>query len=133
VNQDPKQIVQEVVDAYNGKSLERLLDLYHSGASFWDPFHRDGVRGRDAIAGVVGQLFEAMPDERMHIQTLAADERHAVAELRSVGTAPDGSLFELEFTEVYEVSDGRVASCRVYIDPEDVPGADQPGPQEGNK
>jgi ketosteroid isomerase-like protein len=133
VKQEPKEIVKEVVDAYNSKSLERLLDLYHPGASFWDPFHRDGVRGRDAIAGVVGRLFEAMPDELMHIRTLAADERHAVVELRSVGTAPDGGFFELEFTEVYEVSGGRVASCRVYIDPEEVPSVDQPGPLQSNK
>jgi ketosteroid isomerase-like protein len=118
---EPKDVVRHLVDAYNAKSLERLKDLYHPDAFFWDVFHRDGVRGRDAITKVLNELFEMLPDERMHIQTLAADERHAVAEFRSTGTAAGGRPFELEFTEVYEIEDGRIASCRVYVDPEEVP------------
>jgi ketosteroid isomerase-like protein len=124
VTRDPKQLVRDLVDAYNDKSLERILQLYDPEAYFWDPFHRDGIRGREALGAVIRQLFETMSDERMQIQTLAADDRHAVAEFRSTGTGPDGRAFELEFTEVYEVSNGRIASCRVYIDTAQVPGVD---------
>ena len=112
----PKDVVRELVDAYNAKSLERLLALYSPSARFWDPFHRAGVAGREEIGDVLRGLFESFPDERMSIVTLAADDTHAVAEFRSTGTARSGQPFELEFTEVYEVSDGQIASCRVYID-----------------
>jgi ketosteroid isomerase-like protein len=117
----PSDVVQELVAAYNAKSLDVVLDLYRPDARFWDPFHREGVVGREAIGEVVGGLFESFPDEEMSIETLAADETHAVAEFRSTGTARGGEPFEVEFTEVYEVTDGQVASCRVYIDTEALP------------
>jgi ketosteroid isomerase-like protein len=117
----PRDVVRELVDAYNAKSLERLLALYRPDARFWDPFHREGVVGREGIAEVLGALFESFPNEQMSIVTLAADETHAVAEFRSAGTTGSGRPFALEFTEVYEVSDGQIASCRVYIDTQEVP------------
>jgi steroid delta-isomerase-like uncharacterized protein len=115
-------LVRELVEAYNAKSLDRLLALYHEDAYFWDPFHRDGVRGRAAIAEVLQGLFTELPDERMTIETLAADEARAVAEFHSTGTTRGGQRFELDFTEVYEVREGRIAACRVYLDPEALPG-----------
>lgn len=117
----PREVVNELVDAYNGKSLERVLALYRPDARFWDPFHREAVVGRAAIADVIQGLFERFPDEKMAVATLVADETHAVAELKSAGTANCGRPFELEFTEVYEVSDGQVSSCHVYIDTGEIP------------
>jgi ketosteroid isomerase-like protein len=70
---------------------------------------------------VIGGLFERYPDEKMSVVTLVADETRAVAEFRSVGKASSGRPFELEFTEVYEVSDGQVSSCHVYIDTGEIP------------
>ena len=117
----PRELVQELVEAYNEKSLERLVELYRPEARYWDPFHQQGVVGRAGIAEVLEGLFDAFPDEQMAIVTLAADATHAVAEFRSTGTAKSGRPFELEFTEVYEVADGQIASCRVYIDTGAVP------------
>jgi ketosteroid isomerase-like protein len=122
---EPKQVVQQMVEAYNAKSLKDILGLYDSDAFFWDPFHREGVRGRDAIAEVVRELFKALPDEQMQIETLAADNRHVIAEIRSTATSSDGHRFDLEFTEVYEISDGFIVSCRVYVDPQGVPNGSQ--------
>ena len=117
----PRELVEELVEAYNVKSLDGVLALYRPDARFWDPLHREGVVGRAAIGDVIGCLFERYPDEQMSVITLVADETHAVAELRSVGTAASGRPFELEFTEVYEVNDGQVASCHVYIDTGEIP------------
>ena len=118
----PKDVVRSLVEAYNAKSVEGVLGLYAEDALFWDPLHRDCVQGRAAIAEVVRSLFAAFPDEEMSIVTLAGDDHHAVAEVRSSGTSPrSGERFELEFTEIYEVKDGRIVSCRVYLDPEELP------------
>ena len=118
----PKDVVRSLVEAYNAKSVEGVVELYEEDAFFWDPLHRDGVRGREAIGEVIRSLFAAFPDEEMSIVTLAGDDRHAVAEFRSTGTKPgSGERFQLEFTEVYEVADGRIVSCRVYLDPEELP------------
>lgn len=117
----PREVVVELADAYNGKSLERVLALYRADARFWDPFHRDGVVGQAAIGDVIQGLFDAFPDESMSVVNLVADETHAVAEFRSVGTTRSGRPFELDFTEVFAVNDGQVSSCHVYIDPGQIP------------
>jgi limonene-1,2-epoxide hydrolase len=122
----PKEVVHHLVEAYNAKSLEGVLELYRPDARFWDPLHREGVAGRDAIGELIGQLFAAYPDEKMAIETLAGDETHAVAEFRSNGTA-GGERFEVEFTEVYKVSDGRIEWCRVYLDPRALPAGTESG------
>jgi ketosteroid isomerase-like protein len=121
VTRTPKDVVRELVDGYNAKSLDRVLDLYRPDARFWDPFHRDGVVGRERIGEVIQGLFERYPDEQMTITTLVADDTHAVAELESSGTTRSGRPFRVDFTEVYEVRDAHVASCRVYIDTAEVP------------
>jgi ketosteroid isomerase-like protein len=123
----PRELVRSLVAAYNAKDLEALLDLYAPDARFWDPFHREGVTGRSEIGQLLGGLFAAYPDERMAVVTLAADGEHAVAELRSTGTTAAGDPFELDFTEVYEMRGGRIASCRVYLDPQQLPAQ----PEEG--
>jgi ketosteroid isomerase-like protein len=117
----PREVVEELVDAYNAKSIERVVALYRPDARFWDPFHREGVVGQAAIGDVIGDLFERYPDETMSVVALVADEARAVAEFRSVGTAANGRPFELEFTEVYEMSDGQISSCHVYIDTGEIP------------
>lgn len=116
---DPKSIVRELVDAYNAKSIDRLLALYHPDGRLWSPFERAGIVGHAAIGESIRRRFEAYPDEEMTIELLAGDETHAVAEFRSGGLGPD--LGEVQFTEVYEVRDGRIAACHVYIDPEELP------------
>jgi uncharacterized protein (TIGR02246 family) len=118
---EPKALVRELVRAYNAKALDDVVALYRDDARYWDPLHRDGVHGRDAIRRVVSELFAHFPDERMTIETLAADDVVAVAELVSTGTATGGAPFRLELTEVYETRDGSIAACRAYLDPEQLP------------
>jgi ketosteroid isomerase-like protein len=122
----PKEVVHRLVEAYNAKSVEGVLELYRPDARFWDPLHREGVAGRDAIGKLIEELFAAYPDEEMVVETLAGDETHAVAEFRSNGTS-DGEPFEVEFTEVYKVSDGRIEWCRVYLDPKALPAGTESG------
>jgi hypothetical protein len=116
---DPKSIVRELVDAYNAKSVDRLVALYHPDGRLWSPFERDGTVGHAAIGASIRRLFETYPEEQMTVELLAADDTHAVAEFRSVGLGP--SRGEVRFTEVYEMRDGRIATCHVYIDPEELP------------
>lgn len=121
MSRSPKEVVCALAEAYNAKSLEGILDLYRPDARYWDPLHRDGVAGREAIGGLMRELFAAFPDERMETETLASDETHAVAEFRSTGTSSSGQRFELELTEVYEIVEERIAWCRAYFDPKQLP------------
>lgn len=114
----PKDVARAAVAAYNAKELGAVLDLYRPDGRYWDPLHTEGVAGREAIRKAIAEMFEAVPDEQLEFETLAGDERYAVAELRSRGTLDvTGVRFELELTEVYEVVGGQIASCRAYFDP----------------
>jgi steroid delta-isomerase-like uncharacterized protein len=115
---DVKAVVRSLVRAYNAKSVAEVAGLYGDDAVYWDALHRDGVRGRAAIRELIASLFDAYPDERLEIEALVADDRQAVAELLSTGTAAGGRPFRLALTEVYTVEDGRIVSCRAYFDPE---------------
>jgi limonene-1,2-epoxide hydrolase len=118
----PKEVARALVDSYNAKSLDGVLELYRPDGRYWDPLHTHGVAGRDALRELLTDLFAASVDEQMQIVTLAGDERYAVAELRSGGTyAATGVRFELDLTEVYEIVEGRIASCRAYFDPKQLP------------
>jgi ketosteroid isomerase-like protein len=94
-----RELVEELVDAHNAKSIERLLALYRPDVRLWDPLHREGVVGRAAIGDVIGGLFERYPDEKMSVVKLVADETHTAAEFRSIGTAASGRPFELGVRE----------------------------------
>lgn len=113
----PKDVVRAAVAAYNAKELGALLDLYRPDGRYWDPLHRQGVAGREAVGKAIAQMFASAPDEQLAIETLAGDEVYAVAELRGTGTLAAGEPFELDLTEVYEVVGGQIASCRAYFDP----------------
>lgn len=118
----PKDVVRAAVAAYNAKELGVLLDLYRPDGRYWDPLRQEGVVGREAVGTALAELFAAVPDEQLTVETLAGDEQFAVAELRGTGTfAATGVPFELELTEVYEVVGGRIASCRAYFDPRQLP------------
>lgn len=117
-----KDVVLAAVAAYNAKDLGSLLDLYRPDGRYWDPLRQEGVAGREAVGKAIAEMFASVPDERLTIETLAGDEQFAVAELRGTGTfAATGVPFELDLTEVYEVVGGRIASCRAYFDPRQLP------------
>ena len=76
--------------------------------------------GRDSVIGHVRQLFAHLPDETMNADVLITDGTTVVAEVTSRGTDRAGQLYELRFTEVFELSDGKVIEICTYVDPDDV-------------
>lgn len=122
MSRSPKDVARALVDAYNDKSVERVLELYTPDGRYWDPVRPEGVEGTGALRTLYEDSFAAAPDERMEIVALAGDERFAVAELRGTGRlAGSGAGFQLDLTAVYDVADGRIAACRAYYDRRQLP------------
>ena len=69
---------------------------------------------------VLDELFTSLPDETMALDALVTDGESAVIEVTSSGTDREGKPYEIQFTEVLEISDGRFTEIRTYIDPDDV-------------
>ena len=114
-----RRLVHTLVERYNAKDVDGLIELYHPDARYWSPLG-DWQEGTDHIRSHLEELHRTLPDERMEILALMADDGIAVAEFASTGTRADGAAYRIEFTEVIEVVDGRIASVKVYLDPEEV-------------
>ncbi len=117
--QAARDIVHRIVEAYNAKDAEAVAALYHPDARYWSALG-DWQEGLPAIKEHIEELHRLLPDEQMSIQSLVGGDDIAVAEFRSTGTAPSGSPYTLDFTEVIELRDGKIATVKVYLDPEEV-------------
>ena len=111
--------MDNLVAAYNAKDLAGLTALYVDHARYWSAIS-DWTEGIDEIRAHIQELFELLPDEEMAIKSLVTDGQVAVVEFQSTGTNPGGRPYEIEFTEAIELKGGRIATVRVYLDPEDV-------------
>lgn len=111
-------MIDRLVATYNAKDLEGLSDLYHEHVTLWSSVGVD-ASGREEVVSHIGDLFRRLPDEQMTVDVVVTDGDTVVLEITSRGTAKGGS-YEISFTEVLEVADGRVSSIKTYIDPQDV-------------
>lgn len=117
--QDARAVVEQVVRLYNDKDLEGLAALYAEDITLWSSLGGE-ASGKSEFLEHIRHLFDRLPDERMTADVVVTDGTTAVAELTSRGTA-DGEPYEISFTEVFEIENGRLTSVRTYIDPDVVP------------
>ena len=75
------------------------------------------LRGRDAVKGYLRELFGAMPDARITVERMVADDRGAAVRWRAVGTfsgepfqglEPTGSRIDLRGIDDLEIEDGSI-------------------------
>ena len=113
------RLVDQLVSAYNSRTTNVLLDLYHPDVTYWSVV--DGTcEGRQAVIDHIEHLHTLLPDEQMRAKTVTADDKVIVVEFESTGTGADRRAYLIEFTEVFEIADGKVTSIKVYLDPDDV-------------
>lgn len=118
-NEGARQLVDQLVSAYNSRTTDVLIDLYHPNVTYWSAL--DGTsEGRQAVIDHIENLHTVLPDEQMRAQTVTADNEVIVVEFESTGTGGGGRTYRIEFTEVFAVADGKVTSIKVYLDPDDV-------------
>jgi len=114
-----RSLVDAIITAYNKRDTVALAALYQPEITYWSAL--DGTqKGIDRVLAHVDFLHETLPDEQMRAKTVVTDGDLVVVEFESTGTNPVGRPYTIEFTEVYELRDGRVASIKVYLDPEDI-------------
>jgi len=113
-----RALVDDLVAAYNAKDLIGVGSVYDDDVELWSSLG-ESAQGREAVLAHIAQLFERLPDETMTPETVVTDGETVVVEFTSRGTTGKGP-YELRFTEVLRVGDGRVKAIKTYIDPEDV-------------
>jgi ketosteroid isomerase-like protein len=119
---DARLLVNQIVAAYNSRDVDALVALYQPDVTYWSAI--DGLqRGTDAVREHLDHLHKTLPDEQMRAKTIVTDGEMIVTEFESSGTNPAGQRYSIEFTEVFELRDGKVASIKVYLDPEEIASA----------
>lgn len=117
--EDARRLIDRIVTAYNAHDTDALIANYASDITYWSAL--DGLQeGIDAVRGHIDHLHATLPDEQMRALTVITDGDTTVAEFESTGTNPVGKPYAIEFTEVFEVREGKVSSIKVYLDPEEV-------------
>ncbi|MCH8991160.1 MAG: nuclear transport factor 2 family protein [Acidobacteria bacterium] len=116
---DARLLIHRIVTAYNSRDVDALVALYRPDITYWSAI--DGLQeGADAVREHLDHLHATIPEEQMTAQTVITDGELIVVEFESTGTNPAGNSYTIEFTEVFELDDGKVSSIKVYLDPEEV-------------
>jgi ketosteroid isomerase-like protein len=118
-NDSARDLIDQIVSAYNSRTTDVLSEVYHPDVTYWSVLGNNHV-GRQAVIDNIEKLHIQLPDEQMRAQSVTADDDMIVVEFESTGTGPSGDAYRIEFTEVFEIVDGKVASIKVYIDPDEV-------------
>ncbi len=116
---EARSLVERLVAAYNSKDRAGLAGLYAEDISLWSALGAE-LRGRDEVLEHIDELFGSLPDELMTVDTLVTDGEATVIEVTSSGTDRAGEPYEIQFTEVLEISNGRFSEIKTYLDPDDV-------------
>jgi ketosteroid isomerase-like protein len=98
--------LSKLLTARNEGSAEQAGALLHEDIRYWDP-ENGTVTGREAVA----VLLTGGGTTRLELETLAAGDDEAVAEVRVAGR---GASYRS--TEVYRLEAGTVAELRAYFD-----------------
>lgn len=117
--QDARTLIGQITAAYNARDTDVLMGLYQPDVVYWSTIGEPRF-GIDAVRRNIDVLHRRFPDERMSAKTIITDGDVIVVEFESTGTNPADPGYTIEFTEVFELRDGMVASVKVYLDPQDV-------------
>jgi len=119
----PRAVVTEYFDAITAQDLDRAV-------ATWKPGSQDRLYGfadmvaPDGIRDYFGSLFAAVPDFRLEVQTMVAEDNQVAVHWRASGTfdgdrkfqglAPNGRRVELRGLDLLTVEDGKIVANDAY-------------------
>lgn len=84
---DPEGFVRELFDRVAAKDLNGVAEMFAVDAVFEDAADPNPVAGRSAIAEMIREMWEGMPDFRVEcVRTMVSRGSTVMAELDLVGT-----------------------------------------------
>jgi steroid delta-isomerase-like uncharacterized protein len=121
---DTEAIVRETFAALDGRDVAGFRELIHPEAE--DRFLAVGTfTGREAIVAFFAEMFAAVPDSRLEVRRVIAQDSVAAVEWTIRGTfsgapfqgiQPTGKQVEIEGVDVIEVRDGLQYRNSIYYD-----------------
>ena len=129
MTQENLQRIEDIVDAYNEKDMDRFLGLHHEHFEGTGPDQPEPRRGLSELRTWIEQFFTGFSDGRWEIRRAFAIGNLVCAELLSRGThdgpfpgadgnlvPPTGNTVEQKWCGVFEFQDGKAISVHIYLD-----------------
>ena len=105
--------VQEQLDAYNARDLERFLACYGEDAVVEDAAGQRLMDGREALRATYGALFANSPELRAVVPTRIRVGDFVIDEERVTGLNLPGLPPAMHAAVVYRVRDGLIVQVRL--------------------
>ena len=112
---DPVQVVQEQVDAFNARDIERFVHSYSPDALIEDGLGNSMARGHEAIRALYGQLFAQSPDLHVEIPQRIQVGSFVIDEETITGFVFAGFPTEMRAAAVYRVEGNTIMHSRLMM------------------
>ena len=121
---DPRAVLERLLDALNAHDLDSLVDCFDEGYRSEQPAHPErAFVGRDQVRKNWGALLEQIPDLRAELVASAIDGEAVWAEMGWTGTKTDGAPLDERGVTILGIREGRIASGRLYMEEVEQEGA----------
>lgn len=108
---DPEQIVQEFIDAFNARDVERVVGCFSADAVMQNDSGEVFARGEEAIRAHFGGFLPQSRNvrseirSRIHVGSWVAQEEHVT------GLVLEEPVPEFSIISGYRVEDGKITKC----------------------
>ena len=118
-------MLRRLEQATDTHDLEVLVDCFATEYVNKAPLHpARGFRGKEQVRRNWTQIFAGVPDLRARVLRSIGDEGTVWSEWEMSGTRRDGAEHLMRGVVIFEVTDGRAAAARFYLEPVDRSPAD---------
>lgn len=107
--------VQEQLDAYNARDLERFLACYHDDVIVEDSAGTRLMEGAEALRATYDALFANSPELRADVRSRIRVGDFVIDDERVTGMNLSGLPGEIHAAVIYRLHDGRIAHVRVLM------------------
>jgi ketosteroid isomerase-like protein len=116
---DNEKVVQQYFENFNNHEWTKMAEMYSETADFKDPSLGEGIvkQTRQQIIYKYSELNRVLPD--LHdkiVKIYPSGDNHIIVEFISMGTAPDGSKFELPICTIFTIENGVITKDFTYYD-----------------
>jgi hypothetical protein len=108
---DPVQVVQEFIEAFNARDVDRVVGCFSADAVMQDDSGAVFAGGEEAIRAHFGQFLPQSPNvhseilSRIHVGSWVVQEEHVT------GLVLGEPVPEFSIASAYRVEDGKIVKC----------------------
>ena len=115
IQTDSARLVDEMVQAYNARDVDRMLSYFADDAMIVDAEGAVMDAGKAALRETFAQVFAANPALHAEVPTsIPVGDWVCIHSIVDDWANADGSRSRMEWVELYQVIDGKITRCQLF-------------------